>query len=537
MKLFSKKATHEDGKTNPYAMLKMLAVIAVFVMVLTWVIPAGYLEGTELIETTTTKLGIIDFFLGGIYTFNYFLLAIVLLILIGGFYGVVSKTAAYEEVVNKLAKFVSKHKIIAMLITSLVFTLLASVFLEVTPLIILIPFVISVMNKANYDKFVTFSTTFGAIMVGILGTTHTGFGLDMLYDYMGASMETNLAAHVVIMIIGYVLINMFAIMRINNKEQKPLLIEDRFVPEKETNKTSVVPVAVVTLFLGAIFVTFGLSRFIELNPMALLGIVLVVAYVAFFALYSKFGNQKFKNKKWPLITIMVSLFIFIILGYTNWSDLTDATIFTDFHNWLTSELVLVINGEEFALFGNLLGTSYEFGAWNAVIISIYLVIFAYVIAKTYGFKLDDTIKYFGEGMKKMLVPTILYAFAHILVVYCNWLPVVNNIVYGLANITESYSIIIIMIIGLVGAFFSSDPGFLGYLIGAFVGTMFVDNANTSALIVTSMYGFAQFLVPTGLLLLAGLNYCDISYTSWLKYIWKFALGLLVALVLVFLILG
>ena len=41
-----------------------------------------------------------------------------------------------------------------------------------------------------------------------------------------------------------------------------------------------------------------------------------------------------------------------------------------------------------------------------------------------------------------------------------------------------------------------------------------------ALMGQTMYGTAMLIAPTSLLLLAGLNYVNVSYKDWLKYIWR-----------------
>lgn len=52
------------------------------------------------------------------------------------------------------------------------------------------------------------------------------------------------------------------------------------------------------------------------------------------------------------------------------------------------------------------------------------------------------------------------------------------------------------------------------------------------LVTQAVYGLAMFILPTSLVLIAGLSYLNISYKEWFKYIWRYLLYLLVVIILV-----
>lgn len=533
MKLFKRSNKEENGC---YSMFKIIGAIAIFMLICTWFIKAGYFEGENLVEKTITKLGLVDFFLGGFYSFNFFLLQVILLITIGGFYGVLSKTSGYKKITDTLGKFTSKHKTPVILIVSLIFAILSSIALDITPLIIFVPLIVTIFTKAGMDKFVSFSTTFGSILLGVVGSTYSGYGLDAIYSSMKADPVSTRMAHIVILVIAYVILNMFSIMRAKNKTTDEDLVKERFEEEVDDKNISVVPIMIFVLGLLGIFITYGICKLVKINPLAMLTIVLIFLFVGFFAFYFHKKNKKSTTKCWPIALTFITLFVLIVLGYSNWTKMFDTTLFTDFHNWLTNEIVIETGDTPFKIFGNIIGTSREFGNWDISIAPIVVLIASLVVSKSYGNTLSETLKNIATGMKKILVPTLLYALAHVLVVYSNWLPILNNIVYGLTNGIK-FSVPITMITGFISAIFSSDPGFISYLLSGYLGTIYKSDVNSVALIMTSMFGFAQFVIPTGILLFAGLNYCDIKYSAWIKYAWKILLGLLVALLLVFLILG
>jgi uncharacterized ion transporter superfamily protein YfcC len=64
-----------------------------------------------------------------------------------------------------------------------------------------------------------------------------------------------------------------------------------------------------------------------------------------------------------------------------------------------------------------------------------------------------------------------------------------------------------------------------------------DSANLQvfAIAFQSFYGLVQIIGPTSLLLIICLAYTDVSYTDWLKNIWRFVLELFIVIFIVILI--
>ena len=64
-----------------------------------------------------------------------------------------------------------------------------------------------------------------------------------------------------------------------------------------------------------------------------------------------------------------------------------------------------------------------------------------------------------------------------------------------------------------------------------------ENANLSiyAVMFQSIYGLIQLVGPTSLLLLVGLTYLEVPYKTWLKYIWRFLLEIIIVILVVLMI--
>ena len=74
------------------------------------------------------------------------------------------------------------------------------------------------------------------------------------------------------------------------------------------------------------------------------------------------------------------------------------------------------------------------------------------------------------------------------------------------------------------------------MVGVFspIATLITDESiyASVALLLQGIYGIFAFVGPTSLFLILGLTYLNIPYTTWLKYIWRFVLYLIILVALV-----
>ena len=101
-------------KKKDYSLLKIVLIPLLIYMVLTWFIPTGNFSGGEFVKGEVTSLGIYGLFSAPVYSFAVFAQYLVLILCIGGFYGVLNKTGAYQHLVDSISK---KDKV-ALLIVS-----------------------------------------------------------------------------------------------------------------------------------------------------------------------------------------------------------------------------------------------------------------------------------------------------------------------------------------------------------------------------------------------------------------------------------
>ena len=87
----------------------------------------------------------------------------------------------------------------------------------------------------------------------------------------------------------------------------------------------------------------------------------------------------------------------------------------------------------------------------------------------------------------------------------------------------------------ISSLFTADFGYIGYEFGKFIKAAYESDIHQIYVIFPAINGFVQMIAPTSVILLAGLSYTNLSYKEWIKYIWKFMLIFLVALLIIFML--
>ena len=92
------------------------------------------------------------------------------------------------------------------------------------------------------------------------------------------------------------------------------------------------------------------------------------------------------------------------------------------------------------------------------------------------------------------------------------------------------------IIAGINHIYNTDLGFTGFMTTGILTSLYPTNIEIIHTIFTTLYGYVGIVAPTSGILLIGLSYLNIEYKSWIKYIWLFAIGMLVILIALFTIL-
>lgn len=239
------------------------------------------------------------------------------------------------------------------------------------------------------------------------------------------------------------------------------------------------------------------------------------------------------KKTLPIAIIFDAIIVFLILGMVSWNGFFGFDGFTKFHTTLTDFKVFDVS-----LFNAILGSTLSaFGEWTLYNVIVLLIFCSVVLALIYKIKFDGLLESIATGMKKALPYAIILILA-------------NLVLVGVYN-SGFYITIITSIAGL------SDKVLSGTTLSALSSIVYPDYTYgiqftlttithtitdkkfyvVLAIIFQAIYSLFLLVSPTSILVLLGLQYENVRYKDWIKYIYKYFLGLLIVLFVVIMVVG
>ena len=357
------------------------------------------------------------------------------------------------------------------------------------PLLIFVPFAISIILLIGYDKLVAISATVVSIMIGYIGGAFVTFVDPNTYTmstyetFVGLESKfANVFPKLLLLFAGITLLIYFVNNHIKNVEAKKVKYEleddsELQISEVTSNYTSI--------------------------------------------------------RMWPLITILVLMFIILVLGLVPWNSLFGIEIFTDFHKWL-----MELSIKKFTIIPNIISSDLlAFGEWYSngdsmtfMIICSVILVFTILVAIIGRVKFNDIIDGFQDGMKKMLPTATLIVIACTILVTAYTNGFFEGIVssYGKFNYGVSSLLVFLGCLLNVDMYYISGGVFLPIL------NIITDESvySSVAILFQGIYGIFNIIGPTSLILIFTLSYMNVPYTTWFKYIWRFVISLIILLSLV-----
>ncbi len=473
-------------------LVKMVLLLLGVIVLLSWILPTGAIleSAGSFTEGEYFKgLGLLHIFYGFSSAIQSYYMPIAYLVFVGIFYGIVSKTETYKAFVSKVAKLAKNHEMIFAIAISLIVAVLASMLNNTVVLFLFMPVLISILRRIGLSKMNAFACTFGSILVGVLGATVGSEGLESFISYVsngGAelTLTTEILVRVGILALAFVLFSFFNVTSIKKTlaEKKHEEIKDDIFYAEEPSK---------------------------------------------------------KAKAWPMAISFAVLLIFAILGFISWETAFGVELFQDFHTnimeWVIGDFAIyeaILGNGVASQLGMALGNWYLF---NYSIILVFVTIFVVIVSKT---KWNDIFTNAWEGIKGLIKPIGLLVLAYmslILLDFVSFLPTVMNEIAKISG--GAFNPFVMSLQAIVVSIFNSDFAYIGYSFYSYLGSFAGTDGNIMLLIYTTMYGLVQFVTPISVALLFGLSYMNIPYKKWFQYIWKFLVGMLVCLLVIFALLA
>ncbi len=567
---------------------KSLGILFILALILTWIIPAGSFNGSEYVETGLVRLGLTD--AGNLV---YYMLAmsidkILFLLILGVFYGILTKIPAYQQLVEKIAKGLKGKEIIFTVLVSVFIAVLTSMSTMTFAVLLFVPFIINIILKMKLDKITAFVVTFGSMLVGTLGATFGSDALTWFNYYISQQsafnlLEVDMIYRVLILVVALLLFNFFTIVHIKKvlKDKVDESKEDLFEIESTKEKTRSLPLIIILSVLAIITILgiidwngyFGIEIFNKFHEWLVnltIGKDFTLIYYLLGSSLAPFGNQAETYPTWNMYSLIAVLLFFaivlIIVYRLNFNKIYDAVLYG------LKKMGLVA----FAVF-----CSY------AVYITFYFSpMMATITNKIMPIegKPEINIDYKGSGMAFFNIDTdgdlkadenkinqdtdkdgkcdlncdsdgdgypdkyldfdgngeigesdeeLLETFTSTSVLNYDS----NQDGYADVNVDTDYNVGANILSAFITSIFHSDLMYTGYQLSGYIISGFSAYLNIVVLIYLTMFGFVSFLAPTSILLVAGLTYTKVEYKDWLKYIWKFVLAMIVILLIIMLIIA
>lgn len=444
-------------KEKKYSLLKVIGIAFLLYAVLTWFIPTGNFSGGSFVKGDVAPVGIYGLFTSLPYCFAVFAQYIVLILSIGGFYGVLNSTGAYQKIVSF---FSSKDKYKFLIATIVIFGLITSVFGETMVIFVLLPFFLTVLLKMGYDKLSSLASTVGGGLIGIIASI-TG-NMAIYKNYFGLEPKIFILFNIIMFIIFAFLLTMFIIGKNKDSKVKSLKNEDipLFISIKD-NKKSVV----------------------------------------------------------PLIIVLIVTLLFLVLGLFNWHYAFGLDIFANLHEKIMNIQLFGINIVS-RIFGNISEIGYftNYDASAILIISSCLIAWIYSIKFE---QFVDSFKNGAKNILIPGLYVIFASIIFSQVVTSNSGNISLTISNFILGLFKDFNILSGTLTGIIGSFFYNDYLYLINGLYGQVSLYNSNMMPFILSVFQSMFGIMMFILPVSITLVAGLKYLNISYKEWIKYIWKF----------------
>jgi len=466
-----------------HGLLKILSILLLIIVILSYLLPGR--------QGAINRIGIADLLSNyfSIVLQNFAPIALFVLV-IGGFYGVLSKAPSYKKLLDNIVTNVKPIGKRFIFITIILFAIVTALTGITMPLFVFVPLVMTIILLLGYDKLVAFTATIASMLVGYIGGTFTNFmnpnsGISNTYEtYVGLESKfANVFPKLLLLFTGIALLVYFV---------------DKHIKQVEAKK-----------------VKYELEDNSEL----------LIAEV----------KGKYKDiKTWPLITILLLTFIVLVIGIIPWASLFNITIFSKFHTWLVG-----LHIKEFYIIPNIISSSLPaLGEWNGsgnpmnvyIYTSMLIVFVTFVIALINKMKLNDTLDNYLEGTKKMIPAAALITISYtVLVCAFN-----NGFLDAIISNYGKFNYGVSSLLAILGCLLNVDITWIALSAFSPILNLITEESilPSVAILFQGIYGIFSLVGPTSLILILGLTYLEIPYTTWLKYIWRFILYLIILLAIV-----
>ncbi|MEG2457291.1 MAG: hypothetical protein RSB41_00115 [Bacilli bacterium] len=475
-----------------HGLTMIISITIIALVVLSWIIPAGQWSGTELMSLGRSRIGLYELFDYPLLAIQYFIQLIIFILAVGGLYGVLSKTDAYKNFIEKIAKALKGKEVIFLVVIAFVMAVLTSVCSLGILLFLFIPAIIAIVTFLGYDKITAMLVTFGATLIGTIGSTYNYFVTGYINQALSTDFTTEIITKIALFVITFVIYIAFTIKHASKSK-------------KANDKSDEI-------------------MFIE-------------------------GSSSKKTKIWPIVLVFSVVAVLMILACTPWKLVFKLEFFETLHTTITTFTL----GKDFAIFGSLIGKMPAFGNWYYQQIAAVVIVLTIIFSLVYKIKFSEVADNFFEGIKKMIKPALIITLSMTIVVITAYNPFYTTVASWFMNASEWIVNLLgnvkwLSFLGtFVNTFFTSIVSIISSALNIemvyvsqsqlalLLGTLGSTATNMIAVATQALYGLTMFVAPTSTMLILGLEFLGINYKEWIKKTWKLLVTLLVVIFIIILI--
>ena len=460
-------------------LFKVVMITIALVVLLSWILPGTEFD-SQIVEKPISRIGIFELMGYVSIAIQYFSHISIYVLTIGGLYGVLHKIPGYRRLVEKMANGFKNFEIWFLVLFIIIFAVSSAMFGLSLPIMVLFPFVISVILMMGYDKITAALVTAGSTIAGLAGSMLSGnntYGIDMI---LGTRPESNMMEKGILLTAVIALLIFNVLMYAKKHKTEEVVADKNLVPETTERK------------------------------------------------------QAF----WPIVVILDAVVIVCFLAFTSW-NLFEIDIFEQLLERMNKFEIFDI-----AIFEGLFGLVHDangsnaFGYWTLVELSVVVMFASWFLSLCYKVKFNDFLTNILNGAKRALKPALLIVLIYVVLVSTTYIPFLLTMLKPIIDSTEGFNAITMSITAFISSIFNVELYYaagstLYYVIGGVFTNLAAGEITLLSLIFQSMYGVAMLVAPTSVVLIATLAYMNIPYQNWLKAIWKFLLQLVIVLLIIF----
>ena len=239
------------------------------------------------------------------------------------------------------------------------------------------------------------------------------------------------------------------------------------------------------------------------------------------------------KKGLPMMIAFDVIIVFLILGMVSWNGYFGFEGFTNFHKTLTDFKVFDVS-----LFNAILGSTLTaFGEWTLYNVIVLLVVTTVILSLIYKIKFDGLLESIASGIRRALPYAMIVILANLVLVGVYNSGFYTTIITSIAGMTDK------VLSGTTLSALSSVvyPDYT-YATQFTLSTITYTITDTKfylvlAVIFQVIYSLFLLISPTSILVLLGLQRENVSYKEWIKYIYKYFLGLLIVFFVLIMVVG